>query len=186
MAPDPHGMQGSLEMVLLDDVTRPANKRLDVYLLDGEHHDKLLKRPWVAFGTKLRPLESKRTIYHLPRPSFGAVITASSLSRGFPPNRTPRPSSAWSQLSKHDTPDAVNVDHVWRIILKQPRHRCGLYTRWRRKPTHLVAHSPVRTPIMTMLLPSRYAGLLNDMVNSMQKDHYRMFWTVPADDENRA
>jgi hypothetical protein len=51
MAPDPHEMQGSLEMVLLDDMERPANKRLDVFLPDGEHHDKLLKRPWTAFWT---------------------------------------------------------------------------------------------------------------------------------------
>jgi hypothetical protein len=37
-----------------------------------------------------------------------------------------------------------------------------------------------------MLLPSRHVGVLNDMVNSMQKDHCRLRWTVPADGENRA
>jgi N-acetyl-gamma-glutamyl-phosphate reductase/acetylglutamate kinase len=53
----------------------------------------------------------------------------------------------------------------------------------------IVIHSPGETPVMTKLLPSRQAvlaGVLDNVFNSVKKDHRRLFWTAPADDENRA
>jgi len=53
----------------------------------------------------------------------------------------------------------------------------------------VVNHPPDEVPVMTKFLPSR-RGILNNVVdnvfNSIRKDHRKLFWTARADDENRA
>jgi hypothetical protein len=53
----------------------------------------------------------------------------------------------------------------------------------------IITHPPGEPSVMTKLLPSRQAvlaGVRDNVFNNVKRDHCRLFWTAPADDENRA
>jgi N-acetyl-gamma-glutamyl-phosphate reductase/acetylglutamate kinase len=71
-------------------------------------------------------------------------------------------------------------------LVKTP---CTLYGDEPTECTAIVTHPPGEAPVMTKLLPSRQAvlaGVLDNVFNSVKKDHRRLFWTAPADVEHRA
>ncbi|KAF8664207.1 hypothetical protein AX16_000770 [Volvariella volvacea WC 439] len=184
-----------------------TGEKLDVINLD-EEYDELMKQPWVKYGTKLKLREFKELLDHLPRSSSVAVISASSLQKElFTDSGAGTLIRRGYKLFKHDNLDSVGADRFRQVVKERdPDIQSGFqsvtgvlsdlkktpYTIYGDEPLDVVAvvaHPPGEVPVMTKLLASR-SGVLNSVVDNVfsaiKKDHRKLFWTSPADDENRA
>ncbi|KXN93327.1 Protein ARG5,6, mitochondrial, partial [Leucoagaricus sp. SymC.cos] len=171
-------------------------------------YDQLMKEPWVKYGTKLKLREFKEMLDHLPRSSSIAVISASALQKElFTDSGAGTLIRRGYKLFKHDSIDKVGADRFRQVIHdRDPEVLTGFqsvtgvlsdlkktpYTIYGDEPMDVVAvvtHPPGEIPVMTKLLSSR-AGVLNSVIdnvfNSVKKDHRKLFWTLNADDENRS
>lgn len=183
-----------------------SGEKLDVVNLD-EEYSSLMKEPWVKYGTKLKLREIKELLDHLPRSSSVAIIRADSLQKElFTDSGAGTLIRRGYKLFKHSSIEAVGPDRIRQVIHdRDPEVQSGTqsvsgvlsdlkktpYTIYGDEPFDVVAivsHPPGEVPVMTKLLPSRN-GILNNVVdnvfNSIKKDHRKLFWTAPADDENR-
>ncbi|KAF8880676.1 acetylglutamate kinase ARG6 [Infundibulicybe gibba] len=184
-----------------------TGEKLDVINLD-EEYDKLMKEPWVKFGTKLKLREFKELLDYLPRSSSVAVISASMLQKElFTDSGAGTLIRRGYKLLKHNHIDAVGADRFRQIVHdRDPEVLAGLqsvtgvltdlqktpYSIYGDEPMDVlavVAHPEGEVPVMTKMLASR-SGVLNSVTdnvfNAIKKDHRRLFWTAQADDENRA
>ncbi|KIL59730.1 hypothetical protein M378DRAFT_14589 [Amanita muscaria Koide BX008] len=183
-----------------------TGEKLDVINLD-EEYDTLMKEPWVKYGTKLKLREFKELLDHLPRTSSVAVISANMLQKElFTDSGAGTLIRRGYKLFKHDGLDKVGPDRFRQVVHdRDPDVLSGLqsvtqvlndlkqtpYTIFGDEPLDVLAvvsHPPGEIPVMTKLLPSR-SGVLNSVMdnvfNSIKKDHRKLFWTSHADDENR-
>lgn len=167
-----------------------------------------MKESWVKYGTKLKLREIKELLDHLPRSSSVAIISADSLQKElFTDNGAGTLIRRGYKLFKHSSVDAVGADRLRQVIHdRDPDVISGLssvsgalsdlkktpFTIYGDEPFDVVAivnHPDGEIPVMTKLLASRN-GILNNVVdnvfNAIKKDHRKLFWTAPADDENRA
>lgn len=184
-----------------------TGEKLDVINLD-EDFDKLMKEPWVKYGTKLKLREFKDLLDHLPRSSSVAVISASSLQKElFTDNGAGTLIRRGYKLFKHDNLDGIGADRFRQVIHdRDPEVLAGFqsvtgvlndlkktpYSIYGDEPLDVVAvvsHPEGEVPVMTKLLASR-SGVLNNVMdnvfNAIKKDHRKLFWTTHAEDENRA
>jgi len=183
-----------------------SGEKLDVINLD-EEYTSLMKEPWVKYGTKLKLREIKELLDHLPRSSSVAIIRADSLQKElFTDSGAGTLIRRGYKLFKHDSIEAVGPDRIRQVIhdrdpeVQQGTHSVsGILTEMKKTPytiygdepfdvVAIVSHPPDEVPVMTRLLASRN-GILNNVVdnvfNHIKKDHRKLFWTAPADDENR-
>lgn len=174
----------------------------------SKEYDELMKQSWVKYGTKLKLREFKEMLDHLPRSSSIAVISAASLQKElFTDSGAGTLIRRGYRLFKHTSIEQVGADRFRQVVHdRDPEVLAGLqsvtevlnnlkktpYTLYGDDPMDVVAvvsHPEGEVPVMTKLLSSR-AGLLNNVVdnvfNAIKKDHRKLFWTAPADDENRA
>ncbi|KAF8995995.1 hypothetical protein BDQ17DRAFT_1401192 [Cyathus striatus] len=176
-----------------------TGEKLDVINLD-EEYDALMKEPWVKYGTKLKLREFKELLDHLPRSSSVAVISASMLQKElFTDSGAGTLIRRGYKLFKHDSIDSIGPDRFRQVVHdRDPDVISGFqsvtdpYTIYGDEPLDVVAvvsHPVGEVPVMTKLLPSR-SGILNNVMdnvfNAIKKDHKKLFWTAPAEDENRA
>jgi N-acetyl-gamma-glutamyl-phosphate reductase/acetylglutamate kinase len=166
-----------------------------------------MKEPWVKYGTKLKLREFKEMLDHLPRSSSIAVISASSLQKElFTDSGAGTLIRRGYKLFKHSSIDSVGADRFRQVIHdRDPGVLSGYqsvtgvlsdlkktpYTIYGDEPLDVIAvvsHPENEVPVMTKLLSSR-TGVLNSVVDNVfsaiKKDHRKLFWTAPADDENR-
>jgi N-acetyl-gamma-glutamyl-phosphate reductase / acetylglutamate kinase len=183
-----------------------SGEKLDVINLD-EEYTSLMKEPWVKYGTKLKLREIKELLDHLPRSSSVAIIRADSLQKElFTDSGAGTLIRRGYKLFKHSSIEAVGPDRIRQVIHdRDPEVQQGTqsvsgvlsdlkktpYTIYGDEPfdaVAIVSHPPGEVPVMTKLLASRN-GILNNIVdnvfNSIKKDHRKLFWTAPVDDENR-
>ena len=167
-----------------------------------------MKEPWVKYGTKLKLREFKEMLDHLPRSSSIAVISASSLQKElFTDSGAGTLIRRGYRLFKHSSLEGVGADRFRQVVHdRDPDVLSGFasvtgilndlkktpYTIYGDEPMDVVAvvsHPQGEIPVMTKLLSSR-AGVLNNVVdnvfNAIKKDHRKLFWTAPAEDENRS
>jgi len=167
-----------------------------------------MKEPWVKYGTKLKLREFKELLYHLPRSSSVAVISASSLQKElFTDSGAGTLIRRGYKLFKHDNIEKIGVDCFLQVVHdRDPEVLAGFqsvtgvlsdlektpYSVYGDEPLDVVAivsHPEGEVPVMTKMLPSR-CGVLNnvmdDVFNAIKKDHPKLFWTAPADDEDQA
>lgn len=167
-----------------------------------------MKQPWVKYGTKLKLREFKELLDHLPRSSSVAVISAESLQKElFTDSGAGTLIRRGYRLFKHNSVEALGADRLRQVIHDRDadvtaglQSVTGVLTDLKKTPYSIygdepldviaiVSHPEGETPIMTKLLCSRN-GMLNNVTdnvfNAIKKDHKRLFWTAPADDENRA
>lgn len=167
-----------------------------------------MKEPWVKFGLKLKIREFKELLDHLPRSTSVAIISASSLQRElFTDDGAGTLIRRGYKLFKHSSIEGIGADRFRQVVhdrdpevLSNDQSVTGVlseltktpYTIYGDEPLDAVAvvsHPEGETPIMTKLLASR-SGILNNVVDNVfkaiKKDHRRLFWTAPAEDENRA
>lgn len=167
-----------------------------------------MKQPWVKYGTKLKLREFKELLDHLPRSSSVAVISADSLQRElFTDSGAGTLIRRGYKLFKHDSVESIGADRLRQVIhdrdpdvLSGDQSVTGVLNSLSKSPYVIYGDEPLdvvaivtkpegETPVMTKLLASR-AGVLNATVdnvfNSIKKDHKRLFWTARADDENRS
>ena len=167
-----------------------------------------MKEPWVKYGTKLKLREFKELLDHLPRSSSVAVISASSLQKElFTDSGAGTLIRRGYKLFKHDNIEKIGADRFRQVVHdRDPEVLAGFqsvtgvlsdlkktpYTVYGDEPLDVVAivsHPEGEVPVMTKMLSSR-GGVLNNVVdnvfNAIKKDHRKLFWTAPADDENRA
>lgn len=184
-----------------------TGKKISAINLD-EEYDGLMKESWVKFGTKLKIREIKELLDTLPRTSSVAIISTDMLQkelftdagagtlirRGYKLYKQPAAEAIAStqlrQIFDERDPEVISgKKSVAEIFgeMKQTPH-----TVYGDEPFDVVAvvsHPEGETPVMTKFLPSRN-GVLNKTVDnvfdSIKKDHKRLFWTAQADDENRA
>ncbi|KAG5640951.1 hypothetical protein DXG03_006540 [Asterophora parasitica] len=184
-----------------------TGEKLDVINLD-EDFPKLMKEPWVKYGTKLKLREFKELLDHLPRSSSVAVISASMLQKElFTDSGAGTLIRRGYKLFKHDSLEGIGADRFRQVIHDRDADvLAGLqsvtgvindlkktpYTIYGDEPLDVIAvvsHPVGEIPVMTKLLSSR-SGILNNVVdnvfNAIKKDHRKLFWTAHADDENRA
>ncbi|EIN04731.1 acetylglutamate kinase ARG6 [Punctularia strigosozonata HHB-11173 SS5] len=187
-----------------------TGEKLDVINLD-EEYDELMRQPWVKYGTKLKLREFKELLDVLPRSSSVAVISASSLQKElFTDSGAGTLIRRGYKLFKHGAVDQVGRDRLREVIkerdidvlagLTSPgkvlegieKLGAGNYTIYGDEPLDalaVVSHPPGKVPILTRLFASR-SGVLNNVLDNVfdaiRKDHRRLFWTAPSDDENRA
>jgi N-acetyl-gamma-glutamyl-phosphate reductase/acetylglutamate kinase len=180
---------------------------LEVINLDEEYDD-LMKQPWVKYGTKLKLREFKHLLDHLPRSSSIAVISAQHLQQElFTDSGAGTLIRRGYKLFRHNSSAEIGPDRLRQIIRDRDsdvaagyasvtgvladieRGPCTLYGDDPLEVVAVVTHPPGEVPVMTKLLASRQ-GVLNSVLDNVfaaiRKDHRRLFWTVPADDENRA
>ncbi|CAG7851818.1 Protein ARG5,6, mitochondrial Contains: RecName: Full=N-acetyl-gamma-glutamyl-phosphate reductase; AltName: Full=N-acetyl-glutamate semialdehyde dehydrogenase; Short=NAGSA dehydrogenase; Contains: RecName: Full=Acetylglutamate kinase; AltName: Full=N-acetyl-L-glutamate 5-phosphotransferase; AltName: Full=NAG kinase; Short=AGK; Flags: Precursor [Serendipita indica DSM 11827] len=184
-----------------------TGQRLDVINLDEEYAG-LMKEPWVKYGTKLKLREIKELLDHLPRSSSVAIIKADSLQKElFTDSGDGTLIRRGYKLFKHDSIEAVGPDRIRQVIHdRDPEVQNGTqsvsgvlndlkktpYTIYGDEPFDVVAivsHPPGEIPVMTKFLPSKNGSLnsvTDNVFNSIKKDHRKLFWTAPAEDENRA
>jgi N-acetyl-gamma-glutamyl-phosphate reductase / acetylglutamate kinase len=183
-----------------------SGEKLDVINLD-EEYTSLMKEPWVKYGTKLKLREIKELLDHLPRTSSVAIIRADALQKElFTDSGAGTLIRRGYKLFKHSSIEDVGPDRIRQVIHdRDPEVQNGTqsvsgilsdlkktpYTVYGDEPFDVVAivsHPPGEIPVMTKLLASRN-GILNNVVdnvfNSIKKDHRKLFWTAPVDDENR-
>lgn len=183
-----------------------TGEKLDVINLDEEYNS-LMREPWVKYGTKLKLREIKELLDHLPRSSSVAIIRADSLQKElFTDSGAGTLIRRGYRLFKHNSIEAVGPDRIRQVIHdRDPEVQNGTqsvsgvlsdlkktpYTIYGDEPFDVIAivsHPPDEVPVMTKLLPSRN-GVLNNVVdnvfNSIKKDHRKLFWTANVDDENR-
>jgi N-acetyl-gamma-glutamyl-phosphate reductase/acetylglutamate kinase len=167
-----------------------------------------MKQPWVKYGTKLKLREFKGLFDHLPWSSSVAIISASSLQ-----NELLTDCGAGTlirrgyKLFKHDNIEKIGADRFRQVVHdRDPEVLAGFqsvtgvlsdlektpYSVYGDESSDIVAivsHPEGEVPVMTKLLLSR-GGVLNNVMdnvfNAIKKDHCKLFWTAPADDENRA
>ncbi|KZO94557.1 acetylglutamate kinase ARG6 [Calocera viscosa TUFC12733] len=183
-----------------------TGEKLDVINLDEEYND-LMKQEWVKYGTKLKLREIKELLDHLPRTSSVAIIRPDMLQKElFTDSGAGTLLRRGYKLFKHSSLDAVGVDRLRQIIAdRDPDVLSGRasvagelhalssdgvpYTIYGDEPLDAVAivsHPPGEPPVLRKLLASR-TGVLNSVLdnvfNAIRKDHRRLFWTAPADDD---
>lgn len=184
-----------------------TGEKLDVINLD-EEYDTLMKEPWVKYGTKLKLREFKELLDHLPRSSSVAVISASSLQKElFTDSGAGTLIRRGYKLFKHDNIEKIGADRFRQVVHdRDPEVLAGFqsvtgvlsdlkktpYSVYGDEPLDVVAivsHPEGEVPVMTKMLSSR-GGVLNNVMDNVftaiKKDHRKLFWTAPADDENRA
>jgi len=167
-----------------------------------------MKEPWVKYGTKLKLREFKEMLDHLPRSSSIAVISASSLQKElFTDSGAGTLIRRGYRLFKYSSFESVGADRFRQVIhdrdpdvLSGSASVTGIlhdlkkmpYTIYGDEPMDVVAvvsHPEGEVAVMTKLLSSR-AGILNNVVdnvfNAIKKDYRKLFWTAPAEDENRS
>ena len=167
-----------------------------------------MKESWVKYGTKLKLREFKELLDHLPRSSSVAVISASSLQKElFTDSGAGTLIRRGYKLFKHDSINKIGADRFRQVVHdRDPEVLAGLqsvagvlndlkkmpYTLYGDEPLDVLAvvsHPEGEIPVMTKMLASR-GGVLNNVMdnvfNSIKKDHRKLFWTAKADDENRA
>jgi len=166
-----------------------------------------MKEPWVKYGTKLKLREFKELLDHLPRSSSVAVISASSLQKElFTDSGAGTLIRRGYKLFKHKSIDGIGADRFRQVIHdRDPDVHAGFasvtgvlndlkktpYTVYGDEPLEVLAvvsHPEGEVPVMTKLLASRNGTLnnvLDNVFNSIKKDHRKLFWTAPAEDENR-
>ncbi|KAL7421255.1 hypothetical protein Q5752_004140 [Cryptotrichosporon argae] len=184
-----------------------TGEKISLINLD-EEYDALMKEPWVKFGTKLKLREIKELLDTLPRTSSVAIISTSMLQkelftdagagtlirRGYKLYKQPAVEAVGStqlrQVFTERDPDVIagrkSVAEIFGDLKQTP---ATIYGDEPFDVVAVVSHPEGETPVMTHFLPSRN-GILNKIVDnvfdSVRKDHRRLFWTARADDENRA
>jgi len=167
-----------------------------------------MKEPWVKYGTKLKLRQFKELLDHLPRSSSVAVISASSLQKElFTDSGAGTLIRRGYKLFKHDNIEKIGADRFRQVVHdRDPEVLAGFqsvtgilsdlkktpYSVYGDEPLDVVAivsHPEGEVPVMTKMLSSR-GGVLNNVMdnvfNAIKRDHRKLFWTAPADDENRA
>lgn len=184
-----------------------TGKKISAINLD-EEYDGLMKESWVKFGTKLKIREIKELLDTLPRTSSVAIISTDMLQKElFTDAGAGTLIRRGYKLYKQPAADAIASTKLREIFTERdPEVASGRksvaeifgemkatpHTVYGDEPFDVVAvvsHPEGQTPVMTKFLPSRN-GVLNKTVDnvfdSIKKDHKRLFWTAQADDENRA
>ena len=166
-----------------------------------------MKEPWVKYGTKLKLREFKELLDHLPRTSSVAVISAPSLQKElFTDSGAGTLIRRGYKLFKHDSIEGIGADRLRQVIhdrdpdVKSGENSItGVLNELKKSPFTIYGDEPLdavaivstpedEVPIMTHLLTTR-GGVMNNVVdnvfNSIKKDHRKLFWLARADDENR-
>lgn len=168
-----------------------------------------MKQEWVKYGTKLKLREIKDLLDHLPRSSSVAIIAPDQLQRElFTDSGAGTLIRRGYKLFKDDSLEKVGLDRLRPIIQERDPEVLsgqktasqvlseiesqGHYTVYGDEPLEVVAivrHPPGETPVLTKLLTSREGALnaiMDNVWNSIKKDHRRLFWTAKIDDDNKA
>ncbi|KAF8586782.1 bifunctional acetylglutamate kinase/N-acetyl-gamma-glutamyl-phosphate reductase [Ramaria rubella] len=183
-----------------------TGQKLDVINLD-EEYEPLMKESWVKYGTKLKLREIKELLDHLPRSSSVAIISASALQKElFTDSGAGTLIRRGYKLFKHSSITSIGADRLRQVIhdrdpdvLSGESSVAGALSDLEKTPytiygdeafdvVAIVAHPEGEVPVMTKLLTSRN-GILNNVVdnvfNSIKRDHRKLFWTARTEDENR-
>ena len=167
-----------------------------------------MKESWVKYGTKLKLREIKELLDHLPRSSSVAIISPDALQKElFTDSGAGTLLRRGYKLYKHDTIEGVGQDRLRTVLTERDEDvtsgrksaaevLSGLaksdFTIYGDEPFDVVAivsHPVGEVAVLTKFLPSAN-GILNGVVdnvwNSIKKDYKKLFWTVKADDENKA
>ncbi|KAL1747193.1 hypothetical protein HDZ31DRAFT_32467 [Schizophyllum fasciatum] len=184
-----------------------TGEKLDVINLD-EEYDALMKEPWVKYGTKLKLREFKELLDHLPRSSSVAVISTQHLQKElFTDSGAGTLIRRGYRLFKANDLETIGADRFRQVVHdRDPEVQAGTasitgvlndlkktpYTIYGDEPLDAVAivsRPEGEIPVMTKMLASR-SGILNGVTDNVfkaiKKDHRKLFWTAPADDENRS
>lgn len=166
-----------------------------------------MQESWVKYGTKLKLREIKELLDHLPRSSSVAIISAPSLQKElFTDSGAGTLIRRGYKLFKHSSIASIGADRLRQVIHdRDPDVLSGessvagalsdlektSYTIYGDEAFDVVAivsHPEGEVPVMTKLLTSRN-GILNNVVdnvfNSIKKDHRKLFWTARTEDDNR-
>ncbi|KAL8280597.1 hypothetical protein RQP46_006920 [Phenoliferia psychrophenolica] len=185
-----------------------TKEKLSVINLD-EEYDALMKESWVKYGTKLKLREIKELLDHLPRASSVAIISPDALQKElFTDSGAGTLIRRGYKLFKHSSVEAVGHERLRTVLSERDEdvksgrksvaevlsqlEASGPYTIYGDEPFDVVAivsHPDGEVPVLTKFLPSAN-GVQNQVVDnvfdSIRKDFKRLFWTVKADDENKA
>jgi N-acetyl-gamma-glutamyl-phosphate reductase/acetylglutamate kinase len=184
-----------------------TGKKISTINLD-EEYDSLMKESWVKFGTKLKIREIKELLDTLPRTSSVAIISTDMLQKElFTDAGAGTLIQRGHKLYKQNSIDAVGSTQLRQVFTERdPDVTSGkksvaeIFSDFKASPhtiygdepfdvVAVVSHPEGEPAVMTKFLPSKN-GILNKIVDnvfdSIKKDHKRLFWTAKADDENRA
>ncbi|KAI4293667.1 bifunctional acetylglutamate kinase/N-acetyl-gamma-glutamyl-phosphate reductase [Schizophyllum commune Loenen D] len=184
-----------------------TGEKLDVINLD-EEYDALMKEPWVKYGTKLKLREFKELLDHLPRSSSVAVISTQHLQKElFTDSGAGTLIRRGYRLFKANDLETIGADRFRQVIhdrdpevLAGTASITGVLNDLKKTPYTIYGDEPLdavaivsrpegEIPVMTKMLASR-SGILNGVTDNVfkaiKKDHRKLFWTAPADDENRS
>ncbi|GJJ12963.1 hypothetical protein Clacol_007210 [Clathrus columnatus] len=184
-----------------------TGQKLDVINLD-EEYESLMKESWVKYGTKLKLREIKELLDHLPRSSSVAIISTPSLQKElFTDSGAGTLIRRGYKLFKHTNLESIGADRLRQVIHDRDPDVAsgeasvsGILADLDRTPytiygdealdvVAIVSRPEGEIPIMTKLLASR-TGILNNVVdnvfNSIKRDHRKLFWTARTEDENRS
>ena len=167
-----------------------------------------MKEPWVKYDTKLKLREFKELLDHLPRSSSVAVISASSLQKElFTDSGAGTLIRRGYKLFKHDNIEKIGADRFRQVVhdrdpevLAGFQSVTGILSDLRKTPysvygdepldvVAIVSHPEGEVPVMTKMLSSRgrvWNDVMDSVFTAIKEDHCKLFWTAPADDENRA
>ncbi|CED84752.1 acetylglutamate kinase arg6 [Phaffia rhodozyma] len=181
--------------------------KISVINLD-EEYDALMKESWVRYGTKLKLREIKDLLDYLPRSSSVAIISADNIQKElFTDSGAGTMIRRGYKLYKSSSIETVGTDKLRNVFAQlDPEVLSGRtsvaqefsqlkdtpYTVYGDETFDVVAvvsHPEGEVPVMTKFLATRN-GVLNSVVDNVfdtiKKDHRKLFWTAKTDDENRA
>ncbi|TRM58531.1 hypothetical protein BD626DRAFT_410439 [Schizophyllum amplum] len=184
-----------------------TGEKLDVINLD-EEYDALMKESWVKYGTKLKLREFKELLDHLPRSSSVAVISTAHLQKElFTDSGAGTLIRRGYRLFKANDLETIGPDRFRQVVHDRDAEVqagtasvTGVLNDLKKTPYTIYGDEPLdaiaivsrpegEVPVMTKMLASR-SGVLNGVTDNVfkaiKKDHRKLFWTAPADDENRS
>jgi hypothetical protein len=165
-----------------------------------------MKQPWVNVEAKLKLRESKELLDLLPRSSSVAVISASSLLKElFTDSGAGTLIRRGYKLFKHNSIDGIGADRFRQVVhdrdpevLSGSQSVTGVLNDLRKTPyiiygdelldvVAVVSNPEGEVPVLTKLLSSRgtLAYVLDDVFDSVKRDHRKLFWTSDAQNENQ-
>lgn len=167
-----------------------------------------MKESWVKYGTKLKLREIKELLDHLPRSSSVAIISPDALQKElFTDSGAGTLLRRGYKLYKHTTVEGVGQDRLRKVlgerdddVVSGRKSVSEVLSKLTKTPitiygdepfdvVAIVSHPVGEVAVLSKFLPSTNGvlnGVIDNVWSSIRKDYKKLFWTVKADDENKA
>ncbi|CAG8579470.1 9218_t:CDS:10 [Cetraspora pellucida] len=182
-------------------INEETKKKIDVINLD-EEYDHYMAQPWVKYGTRLKLIEIKDLLDHLPRSSSVAITAVGQLPKElFTDSGAGTLIRRGYRLFKYNSFDEMDKNKLQKILQTSPNSDFmskiskKSYKVYSDEPYDVLAvvtqdkSNPNSIPLLEKFIATENSILSNIIDNIwqiIQNDNPRLLWAVDDHDENKA